>query len=208
MFIISIIALLISVIIHEVSHGLIAERLGDPTARLAGRLTLNPIPHIDLFGSILLPLMLYFSNIGIIFGWAKPVPIDPFNLKDPRKDSALIALAGPGSNFVLAIVLSMVIRLLLNFQQIYLVTIGIFFFSEIVKVSIFLGLLNFLPVSPLDGFKIVGGIVPEDKASEWYSLERYGMIFFLALLIPIGGGNLLSFILYPPANFLIHLLLP
>lgn len=208
MFILSIIALLCSVIIHEVSHGLVAERLGDPTARLAGRLTLNPLPHIDPFGSILLPLMLYLSNIGILFGWAKPVPIDPFNLRDPRRDSALIALAGPASNFILAILCAVLIRLFINIEHNSLVTIGVLFLAEVVKISIFLGLMNFLPIAPLDGFKVVGGILSSEKASEWYSLERYGMIFLLALLIPLGGSSLLSFIVNPPTNFLLHILLP
>ena len=208
MFIISILALLVSVIFHEVSHGLVADKLGDPTARLAGRLTLNPIPHIDLFGSILLPLFLYFSQVGIIFGWAKPVPIDLFNLKNPRKDSALIALAGPGANFVLALLFAGVARLLVNIDHNFLATIGTLFSVEIVKISVFLGVLNFLPVAPLDGFKIVGGILSHERAREWYSLERYGMIFIIALLIPMSGANLLSFLINPPVNLITGLLLP
>lgn len=204
----SLLALMVTVIIHEVAHGLVADRLGDPTARLAGRLTLNPIPHIDLFGSILLPLMLFISNVGIIFGWAKPVPIDLFNLKNPRKDSALIAMAGPGANFILAIVISIVIRLLVNIEHNILATIGIIFFSETVRISIFLGIFNFIPIAPLDGFKIVGGLLSSEKSKEWYSLERYGMIFLIILIMPIGGSNLLSFLVTGPVSFITSLLLP
>src|SRR4051812_2649545 len=96
--------LIFSIIIHEVSHGVVADRLGDPTARLAGRLTLNPLPHIDPIGSIILPLFHFITNAGFLFGWAKPVPIDPFNLANPRKDSALIAFVGPLSNIILALI--------------------------------------------------------------------------------------------------------
>lgn len=205
---ISILGLLLTVILHEIAHGWVADRLGDPTARLAGRLTLNPIPHIDLFGSIILPLMLFISNIGILFGWAKPVPIDLFNLKNPRRDSALIALAGPCANVILSIILAIAVRLLINIEHNIFATISLLFFSQTVKVSVFLGILNLIPIAPLDGFKVVGGILNSEKSKEWYSLERYGMIFLIALLIPVGGSNLLTFIVGTPAELLINLLLP
>src|SRR5438552_471045 len=117
MFIIPLVVLIASVIIHEYMHGAVANYLGDPTPRLSGRLTLNPIPHIDLFGSIILPLILFISNAGIIFGWAKPVPIDPFNLKNPRRDTALIALAGPGSNLIIALICSIILKLFINLDH-------------------------------------------------------------------------------------------
>ena len=100
-----------SVIIHEYAHGKVANILGDPTAELAGRLTLNPIPHIDPVGSVILPLLLIFSGVNILFGWAKPVPIDPFNLRNPRKDAALIALAGPGINLIIALIAALLVRI-------------------------------------------------------------------------------------------------
>ena len=111
-FVFQLIVLVFSVILHEVSHGFVAEWLGDPTARLAGRLTLNPIKHIDLFGSIILPLLLVISGSSIVFGWAKPVPYNPYNLKRPERDGALIAAAGPLSNLTTAVIFAVIFRVL------------------------------------------------------------------------------------------------
>ena len=111
--ILGIVGFALAIITHEVAHGLMAERLGDPTARLMGRLTLNPIPHVDFLGSIIVPIIMYFSPFHFIFGWAKPISIDPYNLQHPRKDMALISLAGPISNLCLAIILSLFFRILL-----------------------------------------------------------------------------------------------
>jgi Zn-dependent protease len=198
-----IVVLLFSVIIHEVSHGYVADKLGDPTARLAGRLTLNPKSHIDLFGSIILPLMLILLNTGIVFGWAKPVPFDPFNLKNPRRDSAIISFAGPLSNFIIAIISSILIRVFI-FSD-----IAVLLFSTIIYLNMILAVFNLLPIHPLDGFKVVGGLLSEKQASDWYQLERYGIIFFLALIfIPIGNSNMLYIILSPVLEFMLSILLP
>src|SRR5438105_4256363 len=122
---IGIIILLFSVILHEYMHGRVAEYLGDPTARLAGRLTLDPRPHIDPVGSILVPLFLIISTGGkFFFAWAKPVPFDPYNLKNPRRDSAIISLAGPATNLLLALLGSILIRLIIVVDQPFLMTIG------------------------------------------------------------------------------------
>ena len=200
--------LIFSIIIHEVSHGFVADKLGDPTARLQGRLTLNPKPHIDLFGSIILPLILMISHSPILFGWAKPVPFDPFNLKNPRKDLALISLAGPSANFIIAILFSIIARILvlINFS-------GFEFFYSLavstVLLNVVLGVFNLIPIHPLDGFKVVGGLLSEKQASEWYQLERFGIIFLLAFLfLPVGGSNMLNLVLGPVIRFIIGFLIP
>lgn len=204
--IIYIVVIIFSVVIHEVSHGKIADELGDPTARLSGRLTLNPIPHLDLFGSIILPLFLIFSGTGFFIAWAKPVPIDTYNLKNPRKDSALISIAGPTANLILAIISSILLYLLKYFDLSFFFIIGPILIS-IIKVNVVLGVFNLLPIPPLDGFKIVGGILSEEKSREWYSLERYGFIFLLLLIFPIGGSSMLQNILGPVISFLLNLLI-
>ncbi len=199
---VNIIILIFSVIVHEITHGYVADRLGDPTARVAGRLTLNPIPHIDLFGSILLPFFLAVTGSPILIGWAKPVPIDPFNLKDPRRDSALIAFAGPASNLVLAAIAAVLLRFIGPNEFFTLL------FLQMIIINLALAILNLLPVSPLDGFKVVGGVLPAERAREWYQLERYGLIFLLLLLLPLGGQSMLTAIMSPILNFFLHLLLP
>jgi Zn-dependent protease len=186
------VVLLFSAVLHEVAHGFEAERLGDDTARRAGRLTLNPIVHLDLFGSILMPLLLYFASGGaFFFAAAKPVPYDPRNLKDPRKGSALIALAGPGTNFLLALIFGIVIRVAVLFpvSGIFLTLMAI-----IVYLNIALGLFNLVPIPPLDGSRVLFAALPQTQRTYrvMYFLERYGLIiviffafFGFQLLIPI-----------------------
>ncbi|OGK21062.1 hypothetical protein A2866_01890 [Candidatus Roizmanbacteria bacterium RIFCSPHIGHO2_01_FULL_39_8] len=197
--------LIYSIILHEVAHGLVADYLGDPTARLMKRLTLNPFPHIDPIGSILLPLLLIVTGSNFLFGWAKPVPFDPFNLKNPRRDSALISLAGPATNLFIALVGSILMRLLIFIELPVLSTIGMLILPVVIIINISLAVFNLLPIAPLDGFKIVGGILSEHRAKEWYELERYGFIFLMILLISPG---LLNIIVGPVINFLRSLLLP
>ncbi len=201
--------LIFSVVLHEVAHGFVADKLGDPTARLSGRLTLNPLPHLDLIGSFLVPLFLLLTNAGILFGWAKPVPFDPFNLKNPRKDSALISLAGPGTNLLVAILFSILLRLFttLGLENIFTIISPIF--VPIITLNVILGIFNLIPIHPLDGFKIVGGLLSEEQAQKWYELERYGIIFFLALLFfPVGNTTMLSLLLGPALRFLLGIFLP
>ncbi len=202
LFLAYLIALLIAITVHEFSHAKVADYLGDPTPRLQGRINLNPIVHIDPIGI----LFLFFFG----FGWGKPVAFDPFNLKNPRRDAALISIAGPGSNLLLALILSIILRLLIYFKQSFLLTIGVNFIVPIIFLNVILGVFNILPIHPLDGFKIVGGFLSEDKAREWYQLERYGLIFLLMLILPIGpgGSNMLSLIIRPMINFVMNLLLP
>ena len=200
MFFAYIIALLVAITIHEFSHAWAADYLGDPTARLKGRISLNPLVHLDLFGTMFL---LFFG-----FGWGKPVPFDPYNLKNPRKDAALISAAGPASNFILAILCSIVIKLLVFFNLSALYTIGSFILIPLITLNILLGVFNLLPISPLDGFKIVGGILSKEQAQSWYQLERFGMIFLLLLIFPIGKSSMIDLIIRPVIAFFINLLLP
>ena len=181
-------ALLIAISIHEFSHAFVADKLGDPTPRIQGRVTLNPRAHIDLMG------ILFLFMFG--FGWGRPVQFDPYNLRSPRRDAALISVAGPISNFLLAIILAVVLRFTaLPFLVIF------------IQLNVMLGVFNLLPIHPLDGFKIVGGLLPEDKAREWYQLERYGILFLVLLILPIGKGSMISSIISPAISFVMRILL-
>lgn len=200
LFLILIIALLTAIAIHEFSHALTADYLGDPTPRLQGRLNLNPLNHIDLTGL----LFLFFFG----FGWGKPVEIDSFNLKNPRKDEALISIAGPISNFILALLFSLILRLFNFFEINFLSTIGSIIIILMIRMNLVLGIFNLLPIYPLDGFKIVAGFLPEEKVDEWYELKKYGFIFLLLLILPVGRSSMLTGILNPLLNFFFNLLVP
>lgn len=200
MLIIYAIALLTAITVHEFSHAYVADHLGDPTPRLQGRLSFNPLVHLDPMG------ILFLLLVG--FGWGKPVGFDPYNLKDPRRDAALISIAGPISNFTLALLLSILLRLFIFFNQPILITIGTIFIPYMIILNVILGVFNLLPIHPLDGFKIVGGILPEEKAREWYELQKYGLIFLLLLIIPLGQSSMLDTIMRPVATFLLNLFLP
>ncbi|MEI6305086.1 MAG: site-2 protease family protein [Candidatus Taylorbacteria bacterium] len=174
-----IIILLFSVIIHEVSHGFMADHLGDPTARLQGRLTLNPLKHIDPIGSILVPIITSIS--GFAFGWAKPVVYNPYNLKNRRVGEVLIAAAGPLSNITLAIVFGLIIRFV--YSGAGGVTPFIEFASYIVIINIVLAVFNLVPLPPLDGSKLLLAFLPQQYGRTRMTLERYGPIFVLILII-------------------------
>ncbi|MCL5433118.1 MAG: site-2 protease family protein [Patescibacteria group bacterium] len=198
--VLGLIILLFSAILHEIAHGYVADRLGDPTARLSGRLTLNPKSHIDPFMSILFPLLLLLSGSPIIFGAAKPVPIDPFNLKEGRKDIALVALAGPLTNIMAAIVASFVLRLLnLSFVAdaipYTLFNFLVMFFVLVMNYNLLLAIFNLIPIPPLDGSKVFALILPEREANMYLALESIGMfIIFFLLLFPLGPFSLGSLI--------------
>ncbi len=190
----NLVALIIAITIHEFSHALAAERLGDPTPRLQGRLTLNPLAHLDPIGTILLIL--------VRFGWGRPVQFDPFNLRNPRRDGALISLAGPTSNMLVAIVCALLFRLPMPATLSYLLFVTL-------QMNVVLGIFNLVPIHPLDGFKIVEGILPEEQAREWHQLERFGMIFLIFLLFPIFGSTApISRIISPVINFFLNIFLP
>lgn len=197
--IISILILVYSSILHEIAHGYVAYRLGDPTAKLLGRLTLNPKPHIDPIMSLLVPLMLIISGSPIIFGGAKPVPVDPFNLRDGIKDLALVSIAGPLTNIALAIVSSVVLHLLypgLSFFEMTGSGIPGFILTTIVELNLLLAIFNLLPIPPLDGSKIFALILPERMANQFLSIgQQMGMFILIFLLFfPIGGFSLLDIV--------------
>ncbi len=202
-----IIVLIFSVIVHEICHGYAALALGDETAKRAGRLTLNPLAHIDVFGSILFPLLLAISNAPI-FGWAKPVPYDPRFLKNPKRASGLIALAGPASNFLLALIFAACIRLLVAVPVFSISTELYLLFYIIVRVNIALALFNLLPIPPLDGSGVLFSILPSSLRWLQEPLERYG--FILLIVLVMSGVSFLNplmigverFLLGPTAPFI------
>jgi Zn-dependent protease len=183
-YIFEVVILVFSAVVHEVAHGLMANRLGDPTARLEGRLTLNPIKHLDWFGSILLPLIMILSGTGIVFGWAKPVPFNPYNLKDPIKGGAMIALAGPLSNLSLAVVFAILLKLGMLFPV---------FFSSfpilpgllqiVIMINLTLGIFNLVPIPPLDGSKIILPLLSPNLRERWLTFERFGMVFVVVFIL-------------------------
>jgi Zn-dependent protease len=178
LFIFSTIVFIFSVIIHEVSHGYVAYLQGDNTAKNAGRLTLNPIPHIDPFGSILLPVLLAVAGSPMIVGWAKPVPFNPYNLRNQRWGEAMVAIAGPISNIIIAVVFGLLIRF-------GVATSLIQPFEYIVLINLVLATFNLVPVPPLDGSKILFSVLPYSMQGIKNFLERYGtfiLIFFVFFL--------------------------
>jgi len=174
-FIFSIAVLIMSVVIHEVSHGVAANSLGDPTAKYEGRLTLNPLKHLDPFGSVFLPIFTYAIG-GFIFGWAKPVPYNPYNLRNQKWGPAVVSIAGPASNIFIALVFSLALR---SFAD--LATTALFQISAmIILINILLAVFNLVPIPPLDGSKVLFAFLPTGWYQLQFFLEQYG---FLALLV-------------------------
>ena len=185
-----IIVIMFSAILHEVSHGLAARALGDKTAEYAGRLTLDPRAHIDLYGSIILPFILWLTTGGrFLFAYAKPVPYNPYNLRNQQWGPALVALAGPGMNFLIAIILAAIIRVL-GFES------GMVeFLIRSLVINVSLGVFNLVPLPPLDGSKVLFALLPPRYDHIKHKLERHGMLivilfifFFLSVLAPITGA--------------------
>ncbi len=186
-----------SIVVHEVSHGFMAEYFGDDTARNAGRLTLNPLKHIDLFGSILLPAVLILSHAGFLFGWAKPVPYNPNNLSNKKWGTIAVAGAGVLANFLIAIVFGIIIRLTSGMalqSNFYFIT------SAIVIVNLALAIFNLVPIPPLDGSKILFSFLPERTFSFIIAYEQYSLILLLIFIV------FFSDYLYPILAFLFHLI--
>jgi len=186
-----------SIVIHEVSHGFMAESFGDDTARDAGRLTLNPIPHLDLFGSIILPAFLVLTHMPFLFGWAKPVPYNPNNLSNRKWGTIAVAAAGVLANLIIAIIFGIIIRLTLGAglqSGFYTIT------SEIVVVNLALAIFNLVPIPPLDGSKILFSFFPNFISSKIFRYEQYSLILLLIFIVFFSGY------LYPILAFLFHLL--
>jgi Zn-dependent protease len=195
---VSIIPVLFAITLHEVAHGWVAWMFGDQTARLSGRLTLNPLKHIDPFGTILLPILTLLT-IHLMFGWAKPVPVDSRNLRNPRRDMALVALAGPSANFLMALFWAFIAKLGMQFlNNAPGVAIFLVYSGEVgVIVNIVLMVLNFLPIPPLDGGRILMSILPGRIAVQFMLFERYIFIFVLILMIT----GIISYLISPPIIF-------
>ncbi len=170
-----------SIVVHEVAHGYAADRLGDPTARLAGRLTLNPIKHLDMFGSIILPLLLVVSHAGFVFGWAKPVPYNPYNLHNKRRGTIIVGLAGIVANFILAVFFGLILRAVIASGMENLALFSVL--ETIVFVNILLAFFNLIPIPPLDGSRVLFAILPVRFRHFENMLERYGFIFLIVFII-------------------------
>ena len=195
--------ILFAITLHEVAHGWVANRLGDPTARMLGRLTLNPLKHIDPIGTVLVPLVLFLTT-GFVFGWAKPVPVTPQNFKNPRQGMAWVAAAGPISNLLMAL-LWMAVAWIAAASAGHLPWIAPLYYMGVagVSVNVVLGVLNLFPLPPLDGSRVLTGLLPKEGARIMYRIEPYGL-FIVAILMITG---VLGFLLGPPINWLINLLL-
>jgi Zn-dependent protease len=200
----------LAVIVHEVTHGWIAEKLGDPTARNAGRLTLNPLPHIDLVWTIIMPLLLYFSA-GFIVGGAKPVPINPYNFKNPKRDMALSSLAGPGVNLLMAIAFAFLLRVVLppvinalppSLGGPAALPVALMLGAGVV-INVALAVFNMIPIPPLDGSRIVYWLLPDKLAAAYYRLEPFG-IFILILLLSF---RLVGTVIWPVIVYILYVLL-
>lgn len=187
-----------AVVVHEVSHGWVALRLGDRTAQESGRLTLNPLRHIDPIGTVALPLFLRLVDAPFVFGWAKPVPINPLNFRRPRRDMLWVGAAGPAANLALASVAALFSHL----GQPWLPSLGVALLKYLAVINVVLGVFNLLPIPPLDGSRVLLGLVPPAWARVLVVLERWGI--FLVILLLYSG--VLDRILSPAVGLLVRLL--
>ncbi len=193
--------ILIAVTFHELSHGLVAYKLGDPTAKMMGRLTFNPIKHLDLIGSLVF-------IITKTIGWAKPVPVNPFNFRNPRRDMVWVSIAGPLANFIIAIVASIIYGFVLHLsvgpltEKIFVPLALMLRYTVVLNIGI--GVFNLLPVPPLDGSKILMGILPENLAYHYSRIEPFGFIILILLII----FRVVDILIFPIINLLVKVLIP
>jgi len=204
--------LVIAIVFHEVAHGRVARRLGDPTAQERGRLSFNPIKHVDPFGTVILPLILAVSHAGAIFGWAKPVPVNYARLRNPRRDMVLVALAGPGMNLLLAFVGALILTATLALSG--GVENGVARFIALnalnfVYINIFLGVFNLLPIPPFDGGHVVEGLLPPSLGVQFRKIGRSMLLVLVVLLLvlPLIGLNVVGRIVWPLVDQIAAMLL-
>ena len=170
--------LLVSLVLHELAHGWVAWKLGDPTAKLHGRLTLNPLKHLDTWGTVMLAVTFLGSGGRFFFGWAKPVPISPWHFKDPQRGMMLVGAAGPLTNYLLALVAAGLIWLTHTWSLWLAQTLYILF-----ALNVILGTINLIPVPPLDGSRVLGGFLPREAYARWVTYDRYGNYVFMGLFV-------------------------
>jgi Zn-dependent protease len=177
-FLVTLPLLLVSLVIHELAHGWVAWKLGDPTAKLHGRLTLNPLKHLDVWGTVALIVTFVGSGGSFFFGWAKPVPVDPRHFKDPQRGMMLVGAAGPAANFALALIAAGLVWLTYTWSLFAAQALALAYVLNVV-----LGVINLIPIPPLDGSRVVGGFLPRDLYLRWVDLDRYGNFVFMGLLV-------------------------
>ena len=200
---------LFAITLHEAAHGWVAWRLGDPTAKMLGRVSFNPLRHVDLFGTILLPAMLVFIRAPFLFGWAKPVPVDFRRLGHPRRDMALVAAAGPAANILLAIGSAAMLHLL-PLMPVEVAEWTARNLLNSIHLNLVLAVLNMLPLPPLDGGRVAVGLLPDSLARPLAKLERFGLFILIGLLflVPMVGDRLgvdldiFAWLVHEPVNFL------
>lgn len=200
-----ILPVIFAITVHEVAHGWVAMKCGDKTAWMLGRLTLNPIKHVDPIGTILVPGLLLISFTGFIFGWAKPVPVNSRNLRNPKRDMAYVAVAGPAANILMAIIWALIARVAVT-VNIETVSLPLIYMGAAgITINLVLALVNLLPIPPLDGSRIMSSLLPNRWAWRYNQLERFGFIILIAMLYTGVLSKILGYPLFALQNIFYEL---